>query len=73
MVTTPRQEDRSARFIATVPTVGDAITALDELCDTLTGILDKILDLSAELASHDHIRVDNIREVRQIFLVYTLS
>jgi nuclear pore complex protein Nup205 len=47
-----------------MPTVGDAIEALHDLCIDLTDTLKQIADLSAELASKDHIRVDNIQEVR---------
>jgi hypothetical protein len=50
--------------VATIPTVGDAIEALNALCDDLTETLKHIADLSAELSSRNHIRVDNIPEVR---------
>jgi len=53
--------------VATIPTVGDAIEALNGLCDDLTETLKQIADLSAELSSRDHIRVDNIQEVRMHF------
>lgn len=43
--------------------------ALSELCIDLTDTLKQIADLSAELASRDHIRVDNIQEVRIIALL----
>ena len=49
---------------ATVPTIGDAIETLDEFCRDLAHVLLRIVDISAELASKDHIRVDNIEEVR---------
>ncbi|KAL6308871.1 nucleoporin Nup186/Nup192/Nup205 [Sparassis latifolia] len=62
-VNTPRQEDRSSRFLATVPTMGDAIEALYSFCDELAGTLKTIADLSAELAAKDYIRVDNIQEI----------
>ncbi|KAI0776838.1 nucleoporin Nup186/Nup192/Nup205 [Trametes elegans] len=52
--------------VATVPTIGDAIEALDDLCEDLTNALKRIADLSAELASREHIRVDNIQEIVQI-------
>jgi nuclear pore complex protein Nup205 len=52
-------------FLATIPTVGDAIEALNGLCDDLSATLKQIADLSAELSSRDHIRVDNIQEVRE--------
>jgi len=59
----PRQVERSSRFIATIPTVGDVVEALHDLCIDLTDTLKQIVDLSAELASRDHIRVDNIQEI----------
>ena len=52
------------RGSATVPTIGDAIEALDGFCRDLGQVLLRIVDLGAELASKDHIRVDNIQEVR---------
>lgn len=58
---------RRRHDIATVPTIGDAIEALDDLCENLTNALKRIADLSAELASREHIRVDNIQEVRTVF------
>ncbi|KAI0651312.1 nucleoporin Nup186/Nup192/Nup205 [Trametes meyenii] len=65
-ITTPKHEERPARFISAVPTIGDTIEALDDLCEDLTNVLKRIADLSAELASKEHIRVDNIQEVVQI-------
>ncbi|KAI8972576.1 nucleoporin Nup186/Nup192/Nup205 [Trametes punicea] len=65
-ITTPKHEERPVRFIATVPTIGDAIEALDDLCEDLTNALKRIADLSAELASREHIRVDNIQEIVRI-------
>jgi nuclear pore complex protein Nup205 len=49
--------------LATIPTVGDAIEALNSLCDDLGATLKQIADVSAELSSRDHIRVDTIQEV----------
>lgn len=49
---------------ATIPTVGDAVEALNDICDNLTDTLKQIADLSAELASRDQVRVDNIQDVR---------
>ncbi|EJF60131.1 hypothetical protein DICSQDRAFT_171358 [Dichomitus squalens LYAD-421 SS1] len=65
-ITTPKHDERPTRFIATVPSIGDAIEALDDLCRNLAQVLMRIVDLSAELASKDHIRVDNIQEIVQI-------
>lgn len=44
--------------------MGDAVEALNELCSDLSETLKQIMDLSAELAARDHIRVDNIEEVQ---------
>ena len=57
--------ERSAYWTrtATVPTIGDTIEALDGFCRDLAQVLLRIVDLSAELANKDHIRVDNIQEV----------
>ncbi|KAG2127241.1 hypothetical protein DEU56DRAFT_742492, partial [Suillus clintonianus] len=69
VVTVPRHDERSSRFVATIPAVGDAIEALNGLCDDISETLKQIADLSAELSSRDHIRVDNIQEVRlRVFL-----
>ncbi|RDX43688.1 hypothetical protein OH76DRAFT_1188692 [Lentinus brumalis] len=65
-ITTPKHEERPTRFIATVPTIGDAIEALDEFCRDLAHVLLRIVDLSAEIANKDHIRVDNIQEIVHI-------
>ncbi|KZT66755.1 hypothetical protein DAEQUDRAFT_767725 [Daedalea quercina L-15889] len=62
IVTTPREE-RTSRFLATVPTVGDAIEALNHLCDDLSSSLKRIADISAELNSKAYIRVENIEDI----------
>ena len=49
---------------ATVPSVGDAIAALNDLCTCLTTAFKNVIDLSAELAARDSIRVDSISQVR---------
>ncbi len=46
----------------TVPTVGDAIDALNHIIEDLAQTLKQFLDLSAELASQDH-ALANIPEV----------
>jgi hypothetical protein len=57
-----------------MPTVGDAVETLNDLCLDLADALQQIADSSAELASRDHIRVDNIQEVHSTLLHYiTLS
>jgi hypothetical protein len=49
--------------IAIVPSVGDTVEALNDLCTDLAATLKKIANLSVELSSRDHIRVNNILEV----------
>jgi nuclear pore complex protein Nup205 len=48
---------------ATIPTVGDAVQALDDLCTAIAGILKQITNLSVELASTDHGNVDSVPKV----------
>ncbi|TFY64741.1 hypothetical protein EVJ58_g2418 [Rhodofomes roseus] len=62
IITTPREE-RTSRFLATVPTVGDAIEALNHLCDDLSSSLKRIADISAELNSKAYVRVENIEDI----------
>ncbi|KAG5650971.1 hypothetical protein H0H81_010360 [Sphagnurus paluster] len=50
-------------FTATIPTIGDALEALNALCTDLAHTLKQISDLGAELAARDHIVVDNIGDV----------
>lgn len=49
---------------ATVPTVGNAIEALTDLCDDIVETLKQMAAISAELDARDHVQVDNIRQVR---------
>ncbi|KAK0478734.1 nucleoporin Nup186/Nup192/Nup205 [Armillaria novae-zelandiae] len=56
-------EDRGSHFIATLPTLGDAIEALNGVYNDLAETLKQISDISAELAMKDHIGVENIEEV----------
>ena len=55
-----------------MPSIGDAIEALDDLCRDLAQVLMRIVDLSAELASKDHIRIDNIQDVRDCYPKFQL-
>ncbi|KAF9219350.1 hypothetical protein BS17DRAFT_804452 [Gyrodon lividus] len=66
VLSVPRHDERPSRVMATIPTVGDAIEALNGLCHDLAAMLKQIADLSAELSSRDHIRVDNIQEIVSI-------
>jgi hypothetical protein len=54
--------------VATIPTVGDALDALNALCGDLAHTLKQIVDLSAELAAQEHVSVDNIGEARGVYL-----
>lgn len=46
--------------------MGDAIEALNDLCNDLSSTLKTVASLSAEIAAKDYVRVDNIQEVRSI-------
>ncbi|KAJ3995979.1 nucleoporin Nup186/Nup192/Nup205 [Lentinula boryana] len=58
-----RYDDRSSHFLATIPTIGDALEALNSLCQDLAATLKQISDISAELSAKDFITVDNIQEI----------
>ncbi|KAF9054278.1 nucleoporin Nup186/Nup192/Nup205 [Panaeolus papilionaceus] len=62
-VTVAPRKDEHAHFAATVPTVGDALVALDNICTELAETLKQISDISAELANKDQIGLDNAQEV----------
>lgn len=55
-------------FLATVPTVGSALVALDDLCHDLAETLKQISDISAELAQKHQMGLDNVQEVRLILI-----
>ncbi|KXN92702.1 hypothetical protein AN958_06980 [Leucoagaricus sp. SymC.cos] len=58
-----RLDDRGSHFIASVPTVGDAIQALEFISDEIATMFRQIADLNAELANKDHIVVENVKEI----------
>ncbi|PPQ71980.1 hypothetical protein CVT26_007136 [Gymnopilus dilepis] len=60
---TARDGERLAHFAITVPTVGDALIALGDLCNELSNTLKQISDIGAELANKDHIGLENAEEV----------
>ncbi|KAI6038837.1 nucleoporin Nup186/Nup192/Nup205 [Pisolithus marmoratus] len=66
VLSAPRHDERSSRFVATIPTIGEAIETLNDLCGDLAATLKQIADLSAELSARDHICVDNIQEIVHI-------
>ncbi|KAJ7079559.1 nucleoporin Nup186/Nup192/Nup205 [Mycena belliarum] len=59
----PRHDEHGSHFLATIPTVGDALDALQALCSDLAHTLKHIVDLSAELAAQEHISVENIGDM----------
>ncbi|KAJ7058139.1 nucleoporin Nup186/Nup192/Nup205 [Mycena amicta] len=63
IATVPRHEERGPHFLATIPTVGDALDALNALCGDLANTLQQIADISAELSSNEHVSVENIGEM----------
>ncbi|KAJ3879118.1 nucleoporin Nup186/Nup192/Nup205 [Lentinula edodes] len=58
-----RYDERSSHFLATIPTIGDALEAMNSLCQDLAATLKQISDISAELSAKDLIAVDNITEI----------
>lgn len=50
-----------------LPSIKDVVDALDDLCESLMGTLQDIVDISSELAHRDHVRIDNIEEVSDLF------
>ncbi|KAF7373366.1 hypothetical protein MSAN_00546200 [Mycena sanguinolenta] len=63
ITTSSRYDERGSHFLATIPTVGDALDALNTLCGDLAQTLKQIADLSAELAAREHVSVENIGEL----------
>ena len=51
------------RVLGTIPTIGDALIALDKLTNLLTAKLRQISDINAELVNKDQIGLENIQEV----------
>ncbi|KAH9477078.1 Nuclear pore complex protein Nup205 [Psilocybe cubensis] len=60
---TPRNEERATHFAATVPTVGDTLVALDDLCNDLAETLKQISDIGAELANKDQMGTSSAQEI----------
>ncbi|KAJ7584798.1 nucleoporin Nup186/Nup192/Nup205 [Mycena floridula] len=63
LTTAPKYEERGAHFLATIPSIGDALTALNDLCNDLTQTLRQISDIAAELGAKDHVAVDSIHQI----------
>ncbi|CAA7262620.1 unnamed protein product [Cyclocybe aegerita] len=60
---TPRNEERASHFAATVPTVGDTLIALDDICNDLAETLKQISRIGAELANKDQIGLESAQEI----------
>ncbi|KAJ3843324.1 nucleoporin Nup186/Nup192/Nup205 [Lentinula raphanica] len=58
-----RYDERSSHFLATIPTIGDALEVLNLLCQDLAATLKHMSDIFAELSARDLIAVDNIQEI----------
>jgi hypothetical protein len=54
---------RRSFLAATVPTVGDTIEALTDLCDDLVETLKQITAINTELDARDHVQIEDIRQV----------
>ncbi|EKM52358.1 uncharacterized protein PHACADRAFT_164266 [Phanerochaete carnosa HHB-10118-sp] len=65
IISASRQDESSTRFMATVPSLGDAIEALNYVQDDLSHALKQFSDCSAELASNDH-ALANVPEMLDI-------
>ncbi|TFY75895.1 hypothetical protein EWM64_g8115 [Hericium alpestre] len=73
VMTTPRHHDHPSRVVATIPTVGDAIEALHDLCGDLVDTLNTIVGITAELSNREQIRVENIQDIINLSDVDALS
>ena len=54
---------QSNSSLAAVPTLGDALQALNELCNEVQEAFTQLRYVAAELATRDTVRVDNVEEV----------
>ncbi|KAI0289640.1 nucleoporin Nup186/Nup192/Nup205 [Russula brevipes] len=73
IITIPRHEDRATRFIATVPTVGDAIESLTDFCAELLETLKQMTVINAELEARDLLQVENIHHIVTLQDIDTLG
>ncbi|TFK17228.1 hypothetical protein FA15DRAFT_711024 [Coprinopsis marcescibilis] len=62
-ITPKREENGTSHFSATVPTVGDALAALDDLTSDLGEVLKQISNLGAELANKHQIGTNDMQEI----------
>jgi nuclear pore complex protein Nup205 len=51
-----------------VPTIGDALASLDDVCTDLAEVLRQIADIGAELAHKDRLSLSDVQEVSAAFL-----
>ena len=66
--------NRTKEFVeGNIPTIGDALTALDDLSNDLSATLKQISDINAELANKDHIGLENAQQVCSLFLPCSIS
>lgn len=63
LATLPRYDEGSPHFLVTIPSIGDAISALNALCSDLLQTLKQISDISAEIAAKEHIDVEGINQI----------
>ncbi|KAL1731452.1 nucleoporin Nup186/Nup192/Nup205 [Schizophyllum commune] len=59
----PRSEEPRGQFSAAVPTLGDALQALNELCNEVQEAFTQLRYVAAELETRDTVRVDNVEEI----------
>ncbi|KAF7759783.1 hypothetical protein Agabi119p4_11478 [Agaricus bisporus var. burnettii] len=60
---TTRLDERNSHFVAAVPTVGDAMQALEFITEDIANTLRQISDLGAEIANKNHIMVEHTKDI----------
>lgn len=56
-----------------MPTIGDALASLDDVCDDLVEVLRQISDIGAELAHKDRLNLSDVQEVSICFAMLDMS
>lgn len=51
---------------ATVPTIGDTLVALEDLCSDFAETLKQISDIGAELTNRNYIGIDNAQQASRL-------
>ncbi|TRM60040.1 nucleoporin Nup186/Nup192/Nup205 [Schizophyllum amplum] len=59
----PRSDEQASQFSASLPTLGDALQTLNELCGEVQEAFMQLRYVAAELASPETVRVDNVEEI----------